>query len=46
MRAALYLRRSTEEQDRSLEGQAKACRALAATEGWTVVAEYQDTASG
>jgi site-specific DNA recombinase len=45
----IYCRVSTEDQERegsSLSTQLAACREYAINQGWTIVAEYQETASG
>lgn len=46
MRAALYLRRSTDEQADSLDTQEDLGRRFAAARGLTITARYTDTASG
>jgi site-specific DNA recombinase len=46
VRAALYLRRSTDEQGASLNDQEAEGRSYAEARGWTVVAVYPESASG
>lgn len=45
-RAAVYARRSTEEQEASLDRQLGECRKYAERAGLTIVAEYKESASG
>jgi site-specific DNA recombinase len=46
MNAAIYCRRSTDEQGASLDDQEHEGRAYAAERGWSVVAVYRESASG
>ena len=45
-KAAIYARRSTDEQGASLDDQEAEGRAYAAERGWSVVAVYRESASG
>jgi DNA invertase Pin-like site-specific DNA recombinase len=46
MKTALYARVSTKDKGQDTENQLRQLRAFAATQGWTVVHEYVDRASG
>lgn len=46
MRAALYARVSTKDKGQDTENQLRQLRQFAATQGWTITAEYIDRASG
>jgi predicted site-specific integrase-resolvase len=46
MRAAIYARVSTKDGRQDTENQLRQLRRFAATQGWTVVQEYEDRASG